>query len=253
MLKSRKIFIYFGISILAIIIIGCEALDNPNSVNIDDVKIKTEIKWKVDKNTEEKINKVYYKEFDKYGNILLNLDYFSNGEVNCKSEYEYTNRFNGLETKTVFDNSGNVIDEFKTEYILNKNGNIDKEIKYSDNGNIDKVINYFYDDMGNLVRKTNSHPDEDSSKTIEYSYSYNDVGNVVERIVNDLSFPNSVTRDSVIYLPNNNNIQVINYEDNILNSVTSYIYNDLGQIKKEIITDKNGDIINKYIYEYTYY
>jgi hypothetical protein len=181
----------------------------------------------------------------------LNVNYFETGEINYKSVFEYISKDTSVEAKTVYDESGNVLNETTTNYIYNENGNIEKSIKFNENGEVTNVYLYEYDNQGNLLKKTSTF-NADSLNTVEYSYRYNDNGNVIERVLNDNGTSHSEFRDSVIY-SSNNEINIFKYENNHLASVTSYLYNNNGLIYKEVVSDSEGKIIEKYLYEYTFY
>lgn len=229
---------------------SCSELDNPVDMN-QDLTIETETKWSIDTESDEKLHKIYFKEYDVYGNIKTNINYFENGNVNCRSVFEYQGQDTSIEEKIVFDKAGNVINETRTDYIYNNNGNIEKSIKYNNEGEVTNIFHFEYDKHGNLLKKT-SNAINDSSLSVEYSYRYNQNGNVVERVVNDFTSPALNTRDSVTYT-SDNKVNIFKYEGNKLKTVTSYLYNNYGMIYKEIVSNSDGEIINKYLYEYTYH
>lgn len=238
------------IALSLVFAVSCSNLDNPVG-DLTDMNLKTETKWSVDIETENKINQVHYKEYDINGNILLNISYFENGQINNKSVFEYISKDTSIEAKITYDTSGNVLREITTNYIYNENGKIKKSILFNESGEISNIFVYEYDNQGNLTKKTGTM-NSDSTNTVEYSYRYNSSGNVIERVLNDFGTSHTKVRDSVIY-SSNNQINIFKYKNNHLSSVTSYLYNNNGLIYKEIVSDSEGVITAKYLYEYTFY
>lgn len=236
---------------LALMAISCSELNNPVDMS-SELTVATETKWMLDTETDEKLYKIHYNEYDKNGNIKKNINYFENGNINFKSVFEYQGQDTSIEEKTVFDEAGNIIDETRTDYIYNNNGNIEKSIKYNDDGEITNIFLYEYDAQGNLLKKSSSFKNDSLHLNVEYSYRYNQNGNVVERVVNDLTSPVSNIRDSVTYT-SDNTVNIFKYEGNKLKTITSYLYNDYGMIFKEIVSNSEGEIISKFLYEYTYH
>lgn len=232
--------------------IGCDSLDNPTGSVINESIIKTETKWSVNISNDIKENKIYSKEYDIKGNILTNTNYYESGEIDCKSVFTYEDDKKSTEEKINYDKSGDMLNKTYTEYTYNFEGLILKSVKYNNSGEVENVFNYVYDSDGNLIKKINANAVQDTLISIEYSYKFNLNGNIVERISNNLKSPDNIIKDVLIY-SSNNKVEVFNYHGGNLNTVTSYFYNKYGNIFKEIVADSDGNIINKYIYEYTYH
>lgn len=253
MLKNVLTYKIISIMALALVLAGCEELNNPHSAIDQELQVKSETKWEVDINTEEKINKMLYKEYDIDGNVTLNIDYYKNGRINTKSTYSYDAKNKKVEKREIYDKSGNKINNSKVEYLMNNSGTVGKKIFY-ENDTVESVLTFNYDQNNNLVSQFSIDKNSDTTLKIEYDYQYNNHGNVVERTVN-ITGSNSkpVKRDSLNYIERKNLVEVFNYEGSVLNKVTSYVYNDQGLIQKEIITGADGALKRKFIYEYTYY
>jgi uncharacterized protein RhaS with RHS repeats len=112
---------------------------------------------------------------------------------------------------------------------------------------------YSYDDNGNLIQKTEYNSSGNIDHDIEYKYSYNDDGRIIERIIkSDCGVGHS--RDSLIYQQDLNRIEKISFDAaGEIEVIFTYIYNSSGQIKTELVSKPDGEIIRRFIFEYEYY
>ena len=242
------------ILIISTILVGfysCENISTPlpdSSV----LKLKTEKKWKVDPQNDNRLYVVKVKQYDIIGNMVFSEEYNSEGNVNSQSTYTYNDLTGSKEEKIIYNNDGSAKHNLIIEYTYNENKKVTKKVEYDSSGKVSSVFEYNYDNNGNLIRK-----DEKTSNgglhTVNYDYTYNNKGDLVERkIINNGTL---VNRDSLYYNSSQNSFDVINlnHSTGLIESKTSYIYNNQGLILTETELNSNGTIVNKYIYEYLYY
>lgn len=105
---------------------------------------------------------------------------------------------------------------------------------------------------GNLISKIDESIETGISKKTDFSYSYNNNGNLIEKyIIND---GQTKLRDSIIYLPNLNQLKIYHFDE--IGSViyySIYTYNKFGNVINEIRYSSNNSILMKIIYDYKYF
>ncbi len=107
-----------------------------------------------------------YNAFDKYGNLLTEIKYTPEGDVEEKIERSY-------------DAQGNLIEEIyyvseeeeseRRTFERDGDGKIRKEFKHYLDGSIDTVY-YFYDEMGHLIKKQTLDEEEQVEGSMVYEY-----------------------------------------------------------------------------------
>lgn len=202
---------------------------------------------------EEKTHKESSKEFDESGNLLKEISYLPNGDVDEYRENKFDKNNNLILRQS------NINGEFgdKIEYQYNESGQIIKEIKHYIDGSTD-TIQYKYNTSNNLVEKFCI--DCDGELEFKELYEYDNDNHLIktERIedeetvmIEELKYGtgNQILTKRFVDKLNDQN-QVTHYEYNpecylikesIENdSVTSYEYNDFGQVNIERTLD-NAD------------
>ncbi len=248
-LNIRKILYIFIISTIIAGIISCENISTPQETHTE-LSIKSEKKWSLDLKSNDKLFISRIKEFDIKGNLVFLEEYNSNGTINSNSTYNYNSENKSQETKKVFNPDG-TSRNITIEYTYNELKKITKKVEYDSNGIIFSTHEYQYDSNGNLIKKFEISQNG-GSVSVDYNYTYNPQGDLVERkIINNGAV---VNRDSLSYNSSNNSFDVINLDLNgLVESKTTFYYNKRGEINLEIETSSSGLVLKKYLYEYTYY
>jgi hypothetical protein len=131
------------------------------------------------------------------------------------------------------------------------NGRISQKITLDTSGNVIKSEEMIYDKNGNVIKLliTNANG---SKNVIEYQNSYTN-GTLTSRYT--LENNGSVTqRDSIVYNIKDNYFEKITTDNKgLVYYTTGYTVDDKGRVREEVIKDVNGVIIEKYIYEFTYF
>ena len=110
-------------------------------------------------------------EYDENGNCLTEYDYFKDGTVNRRCEYEYKYDENGnCLTEHSYSEDGTV--NWRCEYEYDENGNCLIKYSYGKDGTVNSWIEYEYDEYGNKLKETFYNQDGD----IDYSHSYDIFG-----------------------------------------------------------------------------
>lgn len=244
-------FYYSILFLLAILLSsGCE-MNNP-MYQTPKMVIKSETKWRVDVVSESKIEKVWYKTFNTEGRITLKENYNESGDLLQRIRYVYRSSLT-IENVTTYENGFPVADKVFS-YLHDVNGNITERITTDANGDTSAVTKYKYDSHGNVIEELRFDGLGNFTGSIEYIYNYNGNGYVTGSLVNDNLSNGFRTRDSIIYKPNENMVEQIKFGTTGQQEfVYTYIYDNQGFIIKEYHSTQKGEVIRKYIYEYTYY
>lgn len=235
------------VSILALN--ACQELVSPDIVE-KSYTVKTETKWNVDINTNSKIYKVHFIEYDIEGKVLLNEEYNNLGNLFSRSEYSH-NLTESNEKLIIFGDSGNIVNQTRIVYNYDIQGRISKKVSYNDSGSIISVANYSYDSNGNVLTKIEEKENIGTKKT-DFTYSYNNKGNLIERIT--LNEGAAQSRDSLVYEPNKQQLKVYNFnQDNLIISYEIMNYSHEGLVLEQLVFDNNNKLLKKYIYDYTFF
>lgn len=212
--------------------------------------VKTQIKYSVDPNTNSEIQKIFEKQFEKSGNLLIYIEYDVNSNISSKSDFSYQED-KKIESVTKYNELGDTIKTFSKIYKQNPNGQVYEIIKIDNQGRTEERRRLEYDDKGNLkieyVEKDNVKIDE-----MNYDYNYNNSGEVTKIFIRDYQNGEIIQRDSISY--SNNKVDFISFDsDGNINNRKSMRFDGNGNIIEEVVIDKNDLIIEKYIYRYTFY
>ncbi len=227
--------------------VGCENALGPQYE--ETLQVKTETKWRVSTVDNHKISKVSYKVFNSKGDIISKIEYNQNGVLQSKSEFSYKNG-NSSEQEIRFSN-GDTADIFLHEYEI-KNGNIVSKKTTNKAGEVLDNEQLIYDINGNLTEIVRCEGTDGCDNRTKFDNQYVN-GNLTVRYTfeNDGSI---AQKDSIVYNVNDNYFEKITSDNNgNIFFITGYsIYND-GRIESEVIKNNSGTIVEKFIYEYTYF
>lgn len=238
--------------LIAAIISGCGVIESPIT-DITAIKVKTEKKYKVDLNNQNIKKLIYLKEYSYEGKLTKVTEYFEDGNIKSFSEFTYDEN-NSYENSIIYDENGNLKNRTKAISIFDETGKIKEKQVISAEGKLISKEIYYYDAKGNLLKKVIQNIQLGTEQLTEYSYRY-DKGSLVERTVSEKNTNGYVFyRDSINYSQNEKSLQVINYNSSgEVQNIKTYFYNNYGLVSVEIESDKLGNIIKKYIYQYDYF
>jgi len=220
-------------------------------------KIKSSTLYKYDyvaenihaEESEVKVSKYSYSEFDKNGNMILEMKYDSSGEIEEKYENKYNEKGNLIEEISYLDEDE--IAEHKT-YERDEKGKIIKSFVHYQDGTKD-TIGYKYDGEGNLTEKitVDSYGEIESKEMAQYKdgklilnekYEYDelmknetfeldDSGNITEQNVWSAEKENVTFRNT--FDEKGNLLEQRQYNDNEeLTGKAGYYYDDNGKLIK---------------------
>lgn len=246
MLNTTKI--YFLILLVLLSIAGCT--NNP-VFEPQKHQIKTTTKWLVSNKTNDKIAKISYKKYNRTGKLVFSEKYNEKNVLLIRRVITYTKTLK-IETITEFKTNTESI-KSKNIFRFDSNGNISERVSINTDGDTTSVFKFFYDSKGHIIKELHYDNKGNLINKISYTYNYNIDGFVTRRIVRD--FDNKPTsRDSIIYKPDEQQVKrIVYYTESNKQIIYTYIYDNAGNVRKEILTDHSGNILKKYIYEYTYY
>lgn len=105
-----------------------------------------------------------------------------------------------------------------------------------------------------LSKKIQTDLISNNSIVTDIQYQYNNNGNVVERLINLNLNGTYESRDSIAYQSEGIKVELYNYnQEGKINVIYTYFYNKFGYIFKEFHSSKEGQIIGKYQYDYSYW
>lgn len=234
---------------------GC-TVDNTSSVNpVEPTKkiIKSESKWLLDPISEIRIQKVYYKEFDKLGFLNKFEEYDDKGILDVENTYTYSDNVS-FEEKKFFNLSGSIDSVQKNYYVYNLSGKISRKIVCDKAGDTLSILSYDYDTKGNLTKKVEYSLIDNKTTETKYSYAYNESGNLVERIINPGNNGTYELKDEFFYPSPGNNFEKRSYDsEGKIKIIYTYTYNRDGRIIKETQSSIDNKVLFKYAFDYTYY
>lgn len=143
---------------------------------------------------------------------------YENGNVSCVYEYGY--EYDGdvllMESKTNYDENGQITWEQVTKYEYNNQGDLIWEIRATDDGEemYSQITEYVYDEFQNLLSVT-GYNESGNISGMSQEYEYNTNGELIKEI----SY----------------------YNDRNICSVTTYEYYETGELFKEIYYDYDHD------------
>lgn len=240
---------YSNILLLAILLpfLGCEDALGPQYE--ETLKVKTETKWRVSTDDDHKISMVSYKVFNSRGDIISKIEYNQNGTLQSKSEFTYKNG-NSSEQEIKFSN-GDTVGILKHEYEL-KDGKIVSKITTNRAGEVLDNEQLVYDLNGNLTEIVKCAGLDGCDNRTKFDNQYVN-GNLTVRY----TFENDGTvtqKDSIVYSERNNYFEKITSDNNgNIFFITGYSIHNDGRIESEVIKNNSGTVLEKFIYEYTYF
>ncbi len=240
---------YFFILAAAVFIVGC---NNSPVLGPQEQLIKTQTKWLVDNKTENKIAKVFYKEFDRLGNMTQEEEYNSTGSLLVRKELSITGSIQ-IEDIVKFGENGEIV-RSRNVYSLNEQGNVIERLTISGSGDTTLISKFTYYDNGKIKSEIEFNANGDLVKKTNYMYNYNENGYITGRLINDSPDASYKQRDSIVYHLNLNQVEHIIFDtEGAKEIVYIFYYNNLGNVLKEVQTDNVGIVQRKYLYEYTFY
>lgn len=246
----QKIIISVILFILSFLLHSCD-MNNPY-YDAGDLLLKSETKWLVESDSESKLYKVSFREYDIEGNLILDESFDDTGVLLIRRKNTYSGDTK-YEEYVVF-KDGQTFESKFNSYHFNSDGLIDYSICLNTSGDTVNITRFEYDARGNLIIERVFNATGDLIGKKNYHYIYNPNGLVVSRHMRDDLVGGTNSKDSVIYDMNSSRVDRFTYNnDGVLEYVYTYIYDRFGKVHKEIITNRDGGIIKKYIYEYLFY
>lgn len=243
---------YFLTILITTFVWSCN-LESPLINNNKTLIIKSETKWKISTEEEKKLYKIFLKEYQSNGKLSKVTEFLQTGNIKSLTQFSYQNYISYEETK--FYNGDNSVDSIQTNiYVHNLIGEIERKISLSKDGDTSCIIEYSYDQKGNLIKKVQKDLISHSSIVTDIQYFYNNEGNIIGRVINPNLNGTYESRDSIAYQSEGVKIELYNYDrEGNINIIYTYYYNKFGKIYKEFQSTKDGKIIGKYEYEYSYW
>lgn len=240
---------YFFILAAAVLIVGCN--NSPVLGPLEQI-IKSQTKWLVDNKSENKIAKVFYKEFGRLGNTILEEQYNSTGRLLVRKEVSVKGNIQ-IEDVAKFGENGEIV-RSRNVYSLNEQGNVTERLTISGSGDTTLISKFTYYDNGKIKSEFEFNVNGDLVKKTNYMYNYNENGYITGRLINDSPDASFKQRDSIVYHLNLNQVEHIIFDtEGAKEIVYIFFYDNFGNVLKEVQTDKVGIIQRKYLYEYTFY
>ncbi len=251
--KNNIKFIISTLICIALTLNSCNNTVSP--IDSNSQIIKSETKVLVDINTVSQISIVYYKEFDYKSNLIVFKEFNSLGTIASQSEFKYSN-LEKSEVKSVFNEKGDkVISELNNYVYSSQNGSLVKLTKSDTSGKIIGITSYTYDSKGNILKESEvSNSNNTTLYEKDFVYKYNTNGSLEGLTIKDAISNTVLTRDSIYYVSLTNTLEKYNLDaKGNITKINILYYNSIGRIIKETVSDKNGVINKKYIYNYTFF
>jgi hypothetical protein len=250
-----KLFTY--ITILTAIILagnGCSVYDNnPTGYNPNQRTVKSVTKWQCNLTTGDKVIKLNFKEFDKNGYLTHEEFYTTSGKISYESIFSY-NGYISNEKVNYFNSNGSIDSTKLASYFYDTKGNITQKITFNALGDTLNIFNYVYNTNGNLIKKSEFETNGNLKSEINYSYNYDVGGKIVSVYQNSSNDGLYLTKDSVVYLPENKKIEKITFDSQgKIQSIRSFYYDKYGNTTTELETLKDGTVLKKFVYDYEFY
>ena len=179
-------------------------------------------------------------EYDRNGNVVLELKFNPDHELEDKYENKYNDDGFLIEEKHYL--SYREIAEHKT-YELDKDGKIQKAFKHYSDGSKD-TINYTYDSNGNLVEKItiDSYDEVEAKDVFEY-----DGGNLVKK--ESYEYDELIAKNTFVYDPDGNLVEETSWTEDD-STRRKNIYDENGNLEKVLFYNKKDELVAKTIYTY---
>jgi len=241
--------------IFLIVLVSSCNLDNTTSTiekKAAKKSVRTETKWVLDINTENRISIFNYKEYDLDGKIIKFLEY-NQGKLISQTSYSYQHN-ESHEIKNYFNLSGTIDSTLNNLYTFDIKGNVTRKIVFDKLGDTVSISTYDYDSKGNLTKKVEFNPKNFIKSETNYVYNYNQNGLITERLVNPGLNGKFDFKDEFNYQEGFNKIEKKSYNsDGQIQIIYSYDYNNDGKIIKETVSNSLGQVLKKFSYDYTYF
>lgn len=247
----QKVIISVILFIFMLMLHSCD-MSNPNYYDAGDLLLKSETKWLVNIDSESKLNKVSFKEYDTKGYLILDESYDDTGMLMVRRKSSYSSDIK-YEEYVIYQN-GQAIESKLNLYHFNSDGLVDYSVCQTASGDTVNITRFQYDERGNLIIESVFNSTGELIGKKNYKYIYNTDGLVISRHVRDDFLDRTYSKDSVIYDMNSSRVDRLTYNnDGLPEYVYTYIYNRSGVVQKEIVSNPTGKIVKKYVYEYLFY
>lgn len=245
----RNRFIRFILVIFLTVITSC--IQNP-FIDNGVPKIHTIIKIQVDSNNNI-IRRCFYKEFNSSGVLIKFIEYNEDGKYVV---HNYTQISPNLtEEKLFYYHSNSILDSHLLNYnYYTANNKIDRIVTLNPSGDTTKIQLFTYDSLGNVSVVTELIPSSNIEIRTGYYYTYNEKGEILKILIQNLSNPMNARLEEFSYQPNKSAVSRSIYNSfGELQEVITIVHNKSGLIISEIYTSHTGGLLRKYLYEYTFY
>lgn len=231
---------------IALIFFGCQDILGPQ---LQDTSIvQTETKWRVSPINNSKISKISFTEYNRKGEIIRETNYNNSGDLKSISEFSFNSGIR-VEREVSFSN-GDTSSVLVYNYMI-ENGAVTEKITLDTSGSVLRNEEIEYDNRGNVIKRL-IKTSNGNSKIITYHNSYTNGSLIAQYTFED---GGTVTqKDSIIYGADDNYFEKITTDNKgVVYFTTGYTINDKGNLTSETLKDSKGLIIEKYIYEFTYF
>ena len=179
-------------------------------------------------------------EYDENGNVVLELKFNPDHELEDKYVYKYNGKGILIEERHYL--SYKEVAEHKT-YELDAKGKIQKAYKHYNDGSKD-TINYTYDTDGNLIEKItiDSYDEVEAKAIFEYEH---------QKLVKQESFEydDLIAKNTFVYDPDGNLTEESSWTEDD-NTRRSHSYDINGNLEKVLFYDKKDELVAKTTYSY---
>lgn len=237
---------------MCFLLYSCNIDQNPISGSSDRT-VKIETKWLCDNISSDKISILSIKEYDKYSNLTKWIEYYQNGSMASEANYTYDNSTTEI-NKSYFNQNGDLDSTRISSLVKDNYGQVVEKTVSDNDGNELVVHTYDYDLSGNLISRTDKKSTGEVQLQIKYEYAFNNNGNIIARIENPSSDGSFQKKDSLIYYASRNKVERLTFDSNDeIQSKHTYIYDKYGNISEEIHANENGEVFERYKYDYVYF
>ena len=183
-----------------------------------------------------------FSEYDIKGNLIKEISYYTNGEVEHISQYKY-NDAGLLEEEILINEEGSVDERKKFEY--NANNKVEKEYLFYQDDSFDTTI-HTYDGSFNLIKKSTKDSDGEMESEKEYIYENN---LLISETYTD-NEKNVISKKNYSYNDQGKQLTVKEYDGvNDVEINIEFVYNENGVRTDKITTNKKGQVMEHVFYE----
>lgn len=231
------------------LLVSCGEYGNPFVDDVNDVNIKSQIKYSANPETSSLEYKIYEKYFNESGELESVLYFDKNSNKVAESQFEYSyNTKNEIYIK--YDGSGDTLSITNKNFKLNDQGQV-LSIEVYSNGELKERSDLEYNNNGNIsAEKVIGNDGLIHEK--KYEYNYNQKGDLELIFTRDEKSGEIIQKDSLVY--SSNKLEMISYNrEGKISQIHQLNYDEHGLIIKEQLINANGKVIELYIYQYTFY